>query len=140
VDFLVRLRIGRRQYWLAMPLVGLAGAGGWALTAWSFRSDATAPWLAGFAILAVAAVLGLWVVFRRMNDSGPLILWFAGISVGGRLAEAAVRMAGGSRDQGEAALALFFVVVLLALGLAPSRRGAAPVPDSGADVEADAAL
>jgi 4-amino-4-deoxy-L-arabinose transferase-like glycosyltransferase len=135
IDFLVRRRIDRRQYWTAMPMIFAAGAGG--STAWSYAQSASAIWVAGLAVLFTAGVLGLWVLFRRMNDNSSPILWFAGISVGGRLAQAAVRMAGGSRNEADAALGLFFVVVLVALGLAPSKGMPTLDPELGSHEDQD---
>jgi hypothetical protein len=141
INFLIRRRIDRRQYRIAMPILILTGIGGWLLVQWSYaHAEAVLVRMFGMASVIAAVVLSLWTVFRRMSDTGVLILWFVGISVGGRLAQAAVRIAGGSRNHADAALGAVIVMILLALGCAPSQREPSPEPESDEDIEAEASL
>jgi hypothetical protein len=128
VDFLIRPLIGRRTYWFSLPILAVIGVLGWLLFQWSYALGDVVPLrLSGMAITVVAVVLALWVVGRRMKDTGRFwILWFLGMGAAARLAEATVRWAGGSWEQGQAAFGLVIVLVLVALGLVPSWRPAAP--------------
>ncbi len=132
IDFLIQPLISRRSYWISLPILILIGAGGWLLLQWSYDlGDAVAVRAPGIAIVMIAAFLALWTVGRRMKDTGSFVLWFVGISVGGRLMQAGIRLVGGSHDQAEAGFGLAIVLVLLGLGFAPAQR--APIADEYAD-------
>jgi hypothetical protein len=133
IDFLIRPLIGRRTYWISLPILAVIGVLGWLLFQWSYAHGEVVPLrLAGMAITVVAVVLALWVVGRRMKDTGLFwILWFLGMGAAARLAEATVRWVGGSWEQGQAAFGFVIVLVLFALGFVPSWRPAAPGADEG---------
>ena len=120
-----------------MPFLALFGGGGSLLVQWSYASADAIPFrMWGMVSVLSAILLALWVVLRRMKDTGGWLLWLLAISVGGRLAQGAVRVAGGSRDQADTALGLVLVLVLLGLGCAPSR----PAKAQNLDVDTGASL
>jgi hypothetical protein len=122
---------------MSLPILILIGVGGWLLVQWSYAlGDGAAVRALGITIFVIVVFLALWTVGRRMKETGSFVLWLVGISVGGRLAQAGVRLAGGSRDQTEAALGLVIVLALLGLGFAPAQRE--PIPDEHADEDAEA--
>lgn len=139
IDFLIRPLIGRNLYRISLPILGLVGVGGWLLFQWSYALGGLfALRVLGIAITVIAVILALWTVGRRMKDTGSLVLWLLGISVGGRLLQAGVRMFGGPRDQADTALGLVFVMVLLGLAFAPSQRAPTLDPDLDLDEDAEA--
>lgn len=71
------------------------------------------------------------------DTTSSWLIWLIAISVGGRLAEAVVRKAGGSHEQAEGALGFVIVLVLLTLGLVPTERATDRSRDGGEEVDED---
>ena len=123
IEFLNRPRISRRQYWPTLAAAVLMGAGGVLLLQQPLESlPSTVMWTVGILALLFAVGLSFLLVAKRVKDIGfgwlPLII---AISIGGRLAKAAVLVAGGSRDQSDMALGAVFALVLVALGCMPGK-------------------
>jgi uncharacterized membrane protein YhaH (DUF805 family) len=123
IALLIQPRVSRLQYWAALTLVGLVGGGVLLLQQSPAGAGSGLMWAAGISTLILSAALMLLILFKRVKDTGlGWLPWVLVISVGGRLAKAAVQFSGGSRHQGDLALGAVMVLALVGLGSVPGRR------------------